>query len=489
MAHTTAEMWIGFLFVSYLGLCNLAIAKIASRDFIQTDENSIPTVLRGTIAKETDGQDAKDSFLKDQVIKSESKSTGLILQDHIQQQLHQIETYEEQMKQIDYQLSEIDTSDIPDLQNAIDFARVNLKNGLHELPKVVELLHGVMADINANTLPSLKKDVGTEATIALIHSRRLEGEKSGDFSEEEEHYNDSSSRKKSYHNHQHKRHFESMPHRYRSLFEMQDAMLNGDHEFVNRKLSSMHMKMHTQGPYHQFHGRRNKFEDSGDQKYDQCSLLADCASDMTLYDIFVFFYSDDIDDEDGSIDDVEDIVTFNEGDGITLVRNNITTAVNEAISFLEDSFATFEQNGKSFSDITISTELDACDKLLQLFHRNIEVGMVENWEGAMVNQVCLAQGTTVYVKPSEIAKIDGTVALQSFQDFMDCAEELYNGPDRKLDPRYEDEQFVFGPKDDRKIPYMYDSNARNEFGQYTDNSVLPFTSKALVTSCKLMKLL
>jgi hypothetical protein len=52
-------------------------------------------------------------------------------------------------------------------------------------------------------------------------------------------------------------------------------------------------------------------------------------------------------------------------------------------------------------------QLDACNLLLQEYHQNVELGRSVNWQGAMVNQVCLlaAAGTTVYMKLMEIQRV------------------------------------------------------------------------------------
>ena len=43
---------------------------------------------------------------------------------------------------------------------------------------------------------------------------------------------------------------------------------------------------------------------------------------------------------------------------------------------------------------------------LQQFHRIVEFDEINNWEGSSVSQVCFAEGTPVFVKLAEIAKLE-----------------------------------------------------------------------------------
>jgi hypothetical protein len=81
-----------------------------------------------------------------------------------------------------------------------------------------------------------------------------------------------------------------------------------------------------------------------------------------------------------------------------------------------------------------------CNVLLQYFYRNIESDEALKWEGTLVTQVCLAEGTTVFVKLDQVvdtvfqnmdvpADTDGSTAL--FDTYfchrapLVCAEELF----------------------------------------------------------------
>lgn len=75
----------------------------------------------------------------------------------------------------------------------------------------------------------------------------------------------------------------------------------------------------------------------------------------------------------------------------------------------EDLVGKFERV-KASLDTLDTSNLTECSALLQEFHRNVEIDIVNNWEGSSVSQVCLAEGTTVYVRFDEIARVNELVA-------------------------------------------------------------------------------
>jgi hypothetical protein len=99
------------------------------------------------------------------------------------------------------------------------------------------------------------------------------------------------------------------------------------------------------------HRRRTKAAHGHRQltRTEQCGVLLECASQMSIYDTFVFFYSDDIDPNTGEVDD--NLVKFDE-ENFFEKYNAIRTKV---------------QN-------VAATDAHACSQLLQLFHRTIENG-------------------------------------------------------------------------------------------------------------------
>jgi hypothetical protein len=261
-------------------------------------------------------------------------------------------------------------------------------------------------------------------------------------------------------------HFESPSHtgRHRRVQEMHEAMLNGDAGFFGRKVSSSSY----QSPKFRRHGRRTSFTDLNG-KEGQCSILINCTERMGLYDLFVYYYSDDIDPTDGTIDDPDDgeIFTFDE-DMLFTKRNDIARLAREATAFLGNVTSGIA----SFS--TGDDDLDDCDFLLQEFHRNIEIGGAVNWEGAMVNQVCLAEGTTAYVQLTEIEKVSPGVATQAFLDIFQCTRSLFNSNKRSGDSRFSAERFVFINEETNIIRFPTKFNTsldgpRDKHGQLISN--------------------
>ncbi|CAB9523634.1 expressed unknown protein [Seminavis robusta] len=124
-------------------------------------------------------------------------------------------------------------------------------------------------------------------------------------------------------------------------------------------------------------------------KSEQCKLLVQCADGMSLYDQFVYYFSDDIDKNTGKLDD--NIIHFDEAK-----FDEKRKAIKAAVAAAKDG------------------DDASCNSLLQLFHRTVEKGSIPSWEGASVSQVCLAEGTTQYVKFSSI--FEGLVGKPSYSE-------------------------------------------------------------------------
>ena len=166
-------------------------------------------------------------------------------------------------------------------------------------------------------------------------------------------------------------------------------------------------------------------------KQEQCNLLVECVSGMSQYDMFVYFHSDDIDPTDGSID--TNVVRFAE--------YNFQRKVQD----IQASLSSFRSNQDP--DIL-------CANLLRQFHRTVEHDEVPEWQGATVSQVCLAEGTTVYVKPEDMMNVflldthiddlwkeNEKSAKSMVGETFRCAEELFYSSDRNINHSGED--FVY----------------------------------------------
>lgn len=176
-------------------------------------------------------------------------------------------------------------------------------------------------------------------------------------------------------------------HLHSHMFHIQNGMLKGDHKPLHSFVDSLHQRFASKygprgtadQPSEHPHSRRLQ------SKSELCLTLATCASRMSLYDMFVYFYSDDIDPTTGEVD--ENIVQFAEKDFLDTKRG-----IKEVATRILTEGDTPHQDG-------------LCDHLLRHFHRTIEHGNIPHWEGATVGQVCLAEGTTSYVKLAKAAAV------------------------------------------------------------------------------------
>jgi hypothetical protein len=238
-----------------------------------------------------------------------------------------------------------------------------------------------------------------------------------------------------------------------------------------------------------------------DPLQNNCGLLVECVNRMSLYDLFVLYHSDDIDPDDGTVDIKEDdpddpnddpFVTFR-----TFDEDDIVAKFRKVKGMAEDM-------SESPSLMTIAQ----CSLLLKEFHRIIEFDEVNNWEGSSVSQVCLAEGTPVFVKLSEIAKLEDdedmatsnlrelleaflpffddlirqyfeirtlgqTIAISVFRDFFACT--------KKLTPVNAENPFQSPQSPDKvRIPIGYDTSKTDEHGK-PQADTCPFLYEELVS--------
>jgi hypothetical protein len=202
---------------------------------------------------------------------------------------------------------------------------------------------------------------------------------------------------------------------------------NGDWSFAANYLqaSPRGQKITNRSPVHP-HGRDLRAGAPGQDKKDQCKLLIDCVGAMSLYDLVVFFYQDDINFEKGKFD--KDITTYDEKD-IAKKQYRIEDALKSARTFNQDENADY------------TTDEDPCDLLLEEFHITVETIFGPRSYTGNVTSVCLAQGTTQYVQIAEIEKVDPSAANTISEQLFVCASELHSN--RPSEGRYANETFVF----------------------------------------------
>jgi hypothetical protein len=314
-------------------------------------------------------------------------------------------------------------------------------------------------NLDLSSQGSIKTKTDASADLDTVVQRRMN-----------EHRRENSSNQKKKHRHGKTRDkFSSSSHQNRHILEMHEAMWNGDSSFLERKRASPHR--HKQARSHTSHGRRMGSEDEESEKQQQCRDLVKCTKAMSLYDIFVYYYSDDIDPETGSIDDNR--FSFDEG------KDNEGEKDGEEVYSTNKNKSVVNANVAAYGT---AGELDPCDLLLQKFHRTIEFEDSNNWQGLMVGQVCLAEGTTVYVKPTVIESVTSTnVATQVFNELFNCGMKLFEARlyDRTEIGSYNDDEtyvFLSPGRDKLRIPTGFDlTAARDIHGQYLSSDKYPFT--------------
>ena len=154
-------------------------------------------------------------------------------------------------------------------------------------------------------------------------------------------------------------HRQSTTHHHQKLGQFQEAIFNGDlhSAFASFNKGQSHVT-HANSYGRHRHARRLAANRARRlSKNEQCDLLATCVSRMTLYDFFVYFFSDDIDPANGEID--QNIIKFDEQDLVKKYRNAHPLAL------------AIRDGG--------SDKFQHCDKLLSQFHRTIEHGDVPEW--------------------------------------------------------------------------------------------------------------
>ena len=187
----------------------------------------------------------------------------------------------------------------------------------------------------------------------------------------------------------------------------------------------------------------------------------------------IFFYGDDIDFDNGEFDtDIENFDSFDDQAIIYSKKEAIVAAITNAKALVE-------------SDNPVFQEGDACDTLLEEFHRNVEEDQYVEWVGSTVVDVCRAQGSTDYLKFESMDEIfSQRIYTYVFEDLVLCAKDIYDN--RPND--YASEDFIFvGELADTseqylRIPYSVNPDVLDDHGRIkagsTVEEIYQFTSES-----------
>ncbi|CAB9521743.1 expressed unknown protein [Seminavis robusta] len=215
----------------------------------------------------------------------------------------------------------------------------------------------------------------------------------------------------------------------RHHFALQDALLAGNTEFLQRRIDRLNRKMND-GDH-----RRLQVADTFDES---CAELVECLQEWSLYDVVMYFYSPYIDDDGVLSDDFQNVDTWVDG-GIWNDVEAITNALNAI----------------NLDETDADTKRQQCANLLELFHTNEDQDSYEEYHPGTWRSVCRAEGATKYVQFAYLQNISETVTNQVFDDLVSCATRL-------------GESMFFSSKDNPRLPTGLSSlggSGRDEHGK------------------------
>jgi hypothetical protein len=215
-------------------------------------------------------------------------------------------------------------------------------------------------------------------------------------------------------------------------YAIHEAIQNGDASFFEERLQRL--RRHSFASFSQS-GRRLVVNYS---KEGQCQQLYECAKDYTLYDLVVYLYTDDIDEDSGEIDsnkkDAGDkgIPPLQQFDDEDLLDKY--TKIHRTIDDLSDQSGDFQYK-----------ETD-CDFLLEQFHRfaESESPVDAQWVQGSINSVCRSPQKYTFVSYKDLAITFGSqegVLTRIIGELVACAYDLHNN--RPQYAPYKQEGFLF----------------------------------------------
>ncbi|CAB9520122.1 expressed unknown protein [Seminavis robusta] len=212
-------------------------------------------------------------------------------------------------------------------------------------------------------------------------------------------------------------------HRAQSHFDrftkLHDVFQNGDHDGMHRHLGPIQSRANKRNqPLKQ--NQRHLYSDEVVAKAKQCKILMGCIGKMSIYDMVLFFYSDDIDPNNGKIDD--NIYIHTEAPDVYEVYNHADVQQARTEVPLNHNYIEYRSGHRQAW----------CDRTLRLFSRNVEFGDVPHWEGGTISDVCHAQGGHTYVQIDQIAtKVGFKAADEIAKEMFECSKRLYNSGPKK----------------------------------------------------------
>eukprot|EP00581_Thalassiosira_minuscula_P005786 CAMPEP_0183744146 /NCGR_PEP_ID=MMETSP0737-20130205/65580_1 /TAXON_ID=385413 /ORGANISM="Thalassiosira miniscula, Strain CCMP1093" /LENGTH=2327 /DNA_ID=CAMNT_0025979781 /DNA_START=237 /DNA_END=7220 /DNA_ORIENTATION=- len=156
------------------------------------------------------------------------------------------------------------------------------------------------------------------------------------------------------------------------------------------------------------------------QKVEQCLRLALCANNYGLYDMFVYFFGDDIAFDNGGVDDK---ITVYDEDDLQLKLEEVLHLSSRNNGILKEYN---EISGELTGDHSILDPVNGkCDKLLQQFHRVDEsLGINGKWTGGSVTSVCRGWGSSKFFSLGSIYDVNDAAGLDFDEKVEECLQDL-----------------------------------------------------------------
>jgi len=355
------------------------------------------------------------------------------------------------------QLDDVDFSVYPEfegLRESVEYYR-------NETSKVVDDIMLIFENLEEEK-PSIEYEISASSNMKE-HSRNQKEETEEEFSQKDN-YKNQQEKSRIFHN---RARNHAKANGYDHVFDIHDAIQYGDHDYLEKMLSSFNRDMtDAENSVFDNQGRRKL------SKINQCEQLKTCADELSLYDLFMFFYSSLVDKYTGELNVNENFVRYDE----------------RFLSKKYDDIKALRSKLDNKNIVDNKDNQDTCDKLLSQFHQTIVNGDTPEWHGATVSKVCEAAGTTDYVSLTGIM-----TGMRNLNDFFDsgtqeyliktvddmvlelltCSSELFSS-DKNL--KKHQEKFIF----------MDDGNYKNSGS--LDNAQFPFALDVSTTGCQFVKL-
>lgn len=219
-----------------------------------------------------------------EITDTDDEAEALLLFEELPKALEAMANYAENASGLDEEVAFSFASIAKGLRNAKQATDVAARN-------VPKLFNALPANTKKENIPT-PTTTATFAEPAQVARKMVEVDFNGNTRNSGEGHSSSRRRRTSSSNSR----FRSDPYaqyrnqhpRFKHHYDLQDAMLNGDHRFLTEHLTKM---QHHAGQHTNPATGRKLFNNDFESLESQCSLLYDCVKLMSFYDLIVYFYA------------------------------------------------------------------------------------------------------------------------------------------------------------------------------------------------------